>query len=159
MKEVEVKKRKACRIAYIEHLGEYSAVPFEKYIPQLYGWAKQNKVMPGFMPMGIYHDDPEKTSAEKCRSEIAITFKGRAKPGNDIKVRNLPAMNVAVIKHKAPAKEYRETYRKLSEWIVQNGYEWAGPPIEIYTKKPKVEAGETIIYAHIQAPVRKVKSK
>lgn len=64
-------------------------------------------------------------------------------------------MKVAFIKHKAPAKDYPESYRKLSEWIAQHGYEWAGPSIKVYTKKPKVVAGETILYAHIQAPVKK----
>ncbi len=155
MKNVEIKERKACKLAYIEHAGAYDSTPFEKYISQLYAWAKEKKVMPGFMPMGIFYDTPSKVPPEKCRSEIAIPIFGKASPKENIKIRELPAMKVAVFKHKAPAKDYPESYRKLSEWIAQNGYEWVGPSIEVYTKKPKAEGGETIIYTHIQAPIKK----
>ena len=85
----KIESRKAANISYIEHFGPYDGVPWENYIQRLYGWAKKQKVMPGFYPMGIYHDDPQKTSAEKCRSEIAITFKGKGKEENGIRTRRL----------------------------------------------------------------------
>lgn len=155
MAEVEIKERGACKLAYIEHVGDHGSIPYDKYISQLYGWAKENKVRPGFQPLCIFHDCPEKTPPEKCRSEIGILIMGKAKGDKTVKIKDMPAMNVAVIKHKGPGKEYPETYRKLSEWIAQNGYEWVGPSIEIYTKKPKIIGNETIIYAHVLAPVKK----
>jgi effector-binding domain-containing protein len=39
--------------------------------------------------------------------------------------------------------------------MIQNGYEWSGPAIEVYTKKPKIVGGETIIYGEIQVSVTK----
>ena len=54
MGKIEVKERKPCTLAYIEHFGPYDAIPFEKYFPQLYGYAKEEKVMSGFTPLGIY---------------------------------------------------------------------------------------------------------
>jgi len=156
-KEVELKKRPKCTIAYIEHVGAYGSVPYEKYFGQLYGWVKENKVRPGFMPLGIFYDCPETTPPEKCRSEIAVPITGAARPGKGVKIKELPAMTVAVIKHKAPASEYQNSYRKLYEWIAANGYECSGPPMELYTKKPQVVGGETILYAHIMTPVKKKK--
>lgn len=88
-------------------------------------------------------------------SEIAITFKGDAKPAGNVKTKELPAMEVAVVKFKAPAKEYSAIYQKLGEWLGANGYELVGPCMEIYTKKPQVVDGEIIIYANIQVPVKK----
>lgn len=155
MAEVVIKNTKPYKLAYVEHGGDYGKIPFDNYIQQLYGWAKKHKVRPGFQPLGIFYDDPSKTEPEKCRSEIGIPIIGSATPEKNIKIKEMPTMTVAVIKHKAPAKEYQETYRKLSEWIAKNGYEWAGPSIEIYTKKPKVVGNETILYANIQAPIRK----
>jgi len=153
MADVEIKNRDTCRIAYVEHAGAYDKIPFEKYISELYAWAKRMKVMPGFLPFAIY-DVPQVTSPGKRRSEIAITFKGNGQPDGNIKVKELLAMRVAVLKYKGPSKGFAESYGKLTEWITKNGYEWTGPAIEIYTKKPKVVAGETLIYAHIQAPIR-----
>lgn len=155
MAEIEIKKTKPLKLAYIEHVGDYGSIPFDKYINQLYGWAKAKNIRPGFQPLGIFYTPPDMTAPEQCKSEIAIPIMGDAKPESNIKIRDLPSMEVAVIKHQAPKKQYPETYRKLSEWIIKNGYEWVGPSIEIYTKKPKVLGNETIVYARIHAPVKK----
>ena len=64
-------------------------------------------------------------------------------------------MKVAAFSHKGPSKEYSNSYKRLQDWIVENGYEWAGPAIEVYSKKPEVVAGETVIYAKILVPVKK----
>jgi effector-binding domain-containing protein len=111
--------------------------------------------MPGFHPLAIYYDSPEKTSPSQCRSEIAIPIYGSVKPEAEIKVKRLPKMKVATISHKGSAKEYRNTCKRLEEWMVENEYKWAGPAIEVYSKKPEVIAGETIIYAKILVPVKK----
>jgi len=155
MAKIKIKKTKPYKLAYIEHVGDYRNVPFDKYIPQLYGWAKEKKVRPGFRSVGIYYDCPETTPPEKCRSEIGIPVHGTPEPGGEIKIKDVPVMEVAVIKHAGPAKDYSKTYGALNEWMTQSGYEWAGPAFEVYTKKPKVKGGETIIYAEVQVPVRK----
>jgi len=158
MGKVKVEKTKPMKIAYIEHIGAYGEIPYDEYYSRLYEWAKENKVRPGFSAMNICYDDPEKTPPEQCRSEIAIPIKGTATPDKEIKIKELPSMEVAVIKHKGPSSEYGETYNELSQWIEENGYEWAFEPIpamEVYTKKPKIVNGETIIYANVKVPVKK----
>jgi len=67
--------------------------------------------MPGFYPMGIYHDDPDKVPAEACSSNIAITFKGDAVESRDIKIGKLPDMSVASLSHKGPGSEFKNTIR------------------------------------------------
>ncbi len=151
-----LESRKATNIAYIEHLGPYDKVPWEEYMQRLYGWAKEQKVMPGFYPMAMYHDDPEKTAPEECRSEIAITFKGKGKERSGVKTRRLAAMKVASISHKAPGTEFKRTYAQLREWIAKKGYVVSGPPIEIYTKKPEVVGDVTILYAKVMMPIKRM---
>ncbi|MEA2054231.1 MAG: GyrI-like domain-containing protein [Candidatus Thermoplasmatota archaeon] len=155
MGKIKLEKTKPIKFAYIEHVGSYGEIPFNEYIPRLYAWAKEKKVRPGFKTIGIFYDSPEKTPSEECRSEIGIPIKGEANPDEEIKIKELLSMEVATIKHKAPASEYGETYKKLAEWMEENGYEWAGPAVEVYTKKPKVVGNETIIYATVQVPVKK----
>lgn len=151
----KLESRKAANLAYIPHVGPYDKVPWENYMKRLYGWAKEQKVMPGFYPMAICHDDPDRTPPEKCRSEIAITFKGKAKQQSGIKTRKMPTMKVAVISHKGPASEFKNTYAKLAEWIKEKEYKVSGPSIEVYSKKPKVIGGVTILYAKVMLPVKK----
>lgn len=158
MAGIKIKTIKAQKLAYLEHIGDYSTIPYDTYFDKLYAWVKEKKVRPGFKPLGIFHDDPEKTSPENCKSEICIPIVGDAEAEGDVKIKELPSMEVATIKHKGSAKEYQETYKQLNEWITQNGYEWAGSSMEIYTKKPKKKGDEIILYATVLAPVRK-KSK
>ena len=90
-----------------------------------------------------------------CRSDIEITFKGRAKEQAGVKIRKMPAMNVATISHKGPGTEFKNTYAKLADWIEKNEYKTSGPPIEVYSKKPEIADGVTILYAKIMMPVSK----
>ncbi len=155
MDKIKVEKTKPIQLAYIEHVGVYGEIPFDEYIPRLYAWAKEKKVRPGFKMISLYHDNPEEKPPAECRSEIGIPIKGTTAPDKEIKIKELPSMEVAVIKHKGPSSQYKETYGKLGEWIEENGYEWAGPSMEVCTKKPKVVGNETIIYATVQVPIKK----
>ena len=155
MSKVKIEKRKPITIAYIEHIGPYGNVPFDKYIDRLYGWAKLRKVRPGFYPMAVYHDDPENTPPEKCRTEVAIPVGGEPQGDGEVSVRRIPAMTVATISHKGTTDEYKEVYRLLARWTDDNGYDWDGPPMEVYTRKPKTVDGKVVVSAKIMAPVRK----
>ncbi len=155
MAQVKLETRKPQILAYVEHVGAYDAIPMDTYVEKLYGWAKEKGVRPGFYPMGIYYDSPDETPPEECRSEIAIPIFGGATAEGDVKIRELKEMQVAAISHKGPSEEYAKTYQRLSEWIEQHDYEWAGPSIEVYSKKPEVAGDETILYAKVMAPVRK----
>ncbi|UCG69061.1 MAG: GyrI-like domain-containing protein [Thermoplasmata archaeon] len=155
MAGIKIKTLKPQKLAYLEHTGDYGSIPYDEYFNRLYEWAKEKNVRPGFKGLGILHDDPQKIPPQDCRSEICIPIVGDAESEGDIKIKELPSMEVAVIKHKGSSKEYPETYKKLNEWIIENGYEWAGPTMEVYTKKPRTKGEETIIYANVQAPVKK----
>ena len=155
MAGVKLESRKPVTIAYVEHVGSYGRIPFDRYIGQLYDWAKENKVMPGFHPMGIYHSNPKVTPPEECRTSIAIPIYGKARSSGDIKIKKLPAMKVASYSHKGPASEYQKSYDTLETWIKEKGYVIADCPMEVYSKKPEVVKGETILYAKIMMPVKK----
>jgi len=156
MGTVKTETRKAVRIAYLTYIGSYGKVPFDTSIPKLYEWVKRNRVMPGFYPMCIFLSDPKTTPPEECVTELAITFKGDAKPEEDIKIKDLPEMTVATLSHKAPASEYQKSYDTLASWIMAKGYTVSGPPMEIYSKKPEMVDGQMIIYAKIMFPVVKL---
>jgi len=131
MEKIKVKKTKPMKVAYIEHVGPYDRIPWDEYMSRLFRWAKEHKVRPGFRGIGIYFDNPEQVSPEECRSEVAIQI------------------------NKGPANQLGEIYRKIGEWMEENGYEWAGPSMEIYSRKPRVVKGEVIISITIQVPIKK----
>lgn len=147
--------RKESSIAYIEHEGPYDKIPWDAYIRRLYEWAKEQKVIPGFHPMGIYHDQPGKAQPSRQRTEIAITFRGKARGHGGIRTRRLPSMRIATISFKGPASEYGKVYADLDGWITKKGYRPTGPPMETYSKKPEVVDGVTILCSKVMIPVLK----
>lgn len=151
----KIENRRAIDIAYIEHIGPYDKVPWEQYMERLYGWAKEQKVMPGFYPMAIYTNKPETTPPSDLRSLIAISFKGKAREAGGIRIQHLPEMKVATLSHKGPGSEFKNTYSTLTNFIEKKGYACSGAPIEIYSKKPEVKGGVTVIYAKVMIPITK----
>jgi AraC family transcriptional regulator len=153
MAKPKFEERKESDLAYIEHIGPYDKVPWDELTPRLYGWAKEQKVMPGFHPMGIYYDDPSQVAPEKRRSEIGITFKGPGKEVPGIKTRHMPAQKVAAVSFKGPSTEYQKAYAEMDRWIDGKGYRASGPCIEIYSKRPEMIDGVMILYSKILIPV------
>lgn len=152
---VKRERRGPIKLAYIEHVGPYDKIPFSEYLGRLYEWAKENHVRPGFYPLGMFQDSPDTTPQENLRSEIGIQVYGEARASNGILIKELPDMDVASISHKGPSGDYPQTYKELSDWITNHGYEWTGPSMELYTRKPKLVRGETILFTKIMAPLRK----
>ena len=155
MTKVKLKKRKECIVAYIEHIGSYDTIPFDAFIKKLYAWAKEKKVRPGFKPLTIYPDDPATTPAKDLRSWIGIPIHSAAPKDPEVRTFTLTESAVATYRHAGPASEYSASYKVLIDWARSEGYEFTGPPVEYYPKKPKVKDGKTIIYADIHFPVRK----
>ncbi len=74
--------------------------------------------------------------------------------GEEIKIKDLPDMQIAVTKFAGPAEDYPKAYHEVANGVEENGYCWDGAPIEVYSKKPKVKDGKTIMYSEIQVPVK-----
>jgi effector-binding domain-containing protein len=153
--KIKVKKRRAGPIAYIEFKGPYDKIPFDQYFGKLFSWARESKAGMRFGTFAVYASDPAVTPAGDLLTKVAIPI-GKAVPSSgEIKVDTLPEMDVATLDHNAPAEDYSKSYGELQKWISENGYEVLGAPMEVYTRKPKVKDGKTIIYSEIQFPVRK----
>ena len=113
MDKIKIKKIKPMKLAYIEHIGEYSKVPYDKYVPRLFEWAKENKVRPGFKNINVFHDDPEEKNPSECKSWVGIPINGDTNPDDEVKIKDFPELQVATLKFKGPASEYRNAYGKI----------------------------------------------
>jgi len=155
MDKIKIQKNKPIKLAYIEHIGKYDTIPFDKYIPRLYKWAKENKVRPGFKNINVYHDDPNEKTPSECKTWVGIPINGKAESDDEVKIEEIQEMEVASLKFKGPSSEYEQVYQKINIWIEENGYNWAGPSFEVCSKKPKMKNGELIFTTTIQVPIEK----
>ncbi len=149
-------ERKEALIAYIEHQGPYDDIPWSELMGELFVWAKEQKVIPGPFPIGIYLDDPQKVPRELRRSEIAITFRGPGGASRGVKTKTMPAMKVATLSFKGPGRELGNAHQALAEFIQVQGHRALGPLIEIYTKTPEIVDGRIIMYSKIMTPVQPI---
>ena len=155
MAKIKVKKRKPTKVAFIEYTGEYSTIPFDEAISQLYSYAKSKKLRPGFKPFAIYPDDPHKGDWSTIRTQVAISINKLSEATETVSVAELQQMEVATMKFSGSSEEYQQAYDELGKWVTEQGYKMNGAPIEIWGKKPKVIDGKSIISSEIQFPIEK----
>jgi DNA gyrase inhibitor GyrI len=155
MDKIKIQTFKSIKLAYIEHIGRYDEVPYDKYVPRLYAWAKENRVRPGFKNINVFHDDPEKINPSECKCWIGIPIKGNAISDDEVKIEEIPEMEVATMKFKGPNTEYKDAYRVIGEWMDEHGYDWNLPSYEVCSKKPKMVNGQMILSTTIHVPIMK----
>lgn len=155
MDKIWIQKFKPIKLAYIEHIGRYDQVPYDKYVPRLYQWVKEKKVRPGFKNINVFHFDPLEKNPLECRTWIGIPVKGDVKSDVEVKIKDIPEMEVADMKFKGFSGEYDNAYQKINDWMNENGYLWDGPSYEVCSKKPKMIDGEMVLSTTIYVPIKK----
>lgn len=150
--EIEVKTVNEMQVAYIPYTG-----PFE-VLPQLLGevvqWVMDKGLQMTGMPFGLYYNSPLEVPPEELKWETGIPFRGEAQEEGKIKIKKIPSQLVISAIHKGPYDQVAEVYAAVMEYAFKNGYEIAGPSMELYLNDPH-EVGESEILTEIQQPVTK----
>ncbi len=121
----------------------------------LFRWVLINGGKVTSYPMAIFPALPGEIPAEGVRFEACIPIDPGSdiKPGDDVKIKDLPASTVAFTRHQGGFGEVGRTYDRLLQWIGENNYEVAGPSRELFLTNPlQTEEGELL--TEIQIPVR-----
>ncbi len=87
--------------------------------------------------LGIVHDDPEVTPADKVRYDACIVVNERVQPEADVGVQEV-AGEFAVATHRGPYDTLGRTYARLcGHWLPASGRELkSAPAVEIYRNSP-----------------------
>lgn len=102
--------------------------------------------------MTIYHDHEYKE--EDADMEVAVPVTGRVTVTDPaMEVRNVPPQHVLSTIHKGPYETISQAYAKLGEYMAKKGYEYAGPPMELYLSDPQQTPPDEIM-TEMQVPVR-----
>ena len=107
-------------LAYIRVTGPYGK-GYEEPIAKLYQWAETHSLAEG-ESIFIYHDNPEITPNEKCRTDICIAVpQGTAVP-KGIELQVLPAGSYAYIRETITEKsQYALCWDHLMSQAVKSG--------------------------------------
>ena len=89
--------------------------------------------------LGIGHDDPKVTPADKLRYDCCFTVPDHIQPEGDVGVTILEGGPHAVITHKGPYTQLGQAYDWLyGAWLPTSGREPRdAPPFEVYLNTPQ----------------------
>lgn len=135
--------------------GEASAAAFAA----LMSFAYSHKLMDKETRMiGISHDSPDITDADKLRYDACITLSQPVEPQGEFSLQTIAGGQYALFVHKGPYEQFDETYRLIfGQWLGQSGEQLRDDPIfERYLnrdpRRTKPENLRTEIYVPLSRP-------
>ena len=119
-------------LAYIRVTGPYGE-NYQPNITKIYQWAGA-KNLAGGESIFIYHDNPDITPVEKCRTDICISVPSDTEVIPGIELQTLPAGGYASIRRTVTDKtQYGEFWEELLTGIIESGLETDERPcFELY---------------------------
>ena len=153
--EVEVVEVKPQLVLGVRERGHYKKIA--ELIPKACRYADSKGLKITGAPVFLCHE-MTKEQAVKADSEgtadieIAVPVSERREDEGDFRFYELPGGTMAKIVHKGPYDQCEPTYKRLFQWIHENGKKITGPLREVYANDPrevKPEEIETEIYAPI----------
>lgn len=156
---VEIREIEDEKVYYVRKIG-----PYQESGPQAYNELKKfimkNKlemsdVNPKVKLIGLSHDDPWVTEADKCRFDACITVTKDVPLDKNVNIQNIKGGKYAVFLHKGPYNEVGPVYQAIcGEWLPNNNYKLRDLPLlEVYLNNPdntKPEDLLTEIYLPIE---------
>ncbi len=154
--EVTIKKTEPRTVAFVAMKGPYAKIP--EAFPRLFGWIAEKGYIPAGPPMGVYFNAPGQVPDEELLWEIQCPIGGEVAPSGPDKqglgVKRVEGAEVAATMYKGPFDQVGATFGALVSWIMENGYEIAGPAEEIYLSEPEKTPPEELL-TEVRFPVRK----
>ncbi len=136
--EVQVKKTEPRTVAFVAMKGPYTQMG--EAFGELLGWIAEKGFSPAGPPLGRFFNAPGQVADEELLWELQCPIGGEVSPsGPDergVGVKRVEGAEVAATIHKGPFQEVGPTYGALVGWIMENGYEIAGPAEEVYLSEP-----------------------
>jgi AraC family transcriptional regulator len=151
--EVKIQHLEPIRVAFMRHVGPYSTVgaTWDKFVPCL---GKEGLLGGDTRFIGIGHDDPTVTPADKIRYDACVSVDGTFQPTGDIGVQVIPGGDYAVTTHFGPYRKLGDTYAQLlGQWLPRSGRGLRSTPcFEIYLNDPQSTDPEDLL-TDIYAPL------
>ena len=132
---VRVQELPSQRVAYMRYVGPYGA----RGIPELWNrfvtWAQARGLDLEKSPrLGVAHDDPAITQAEKCRYDACIVVPADFQPDRWVNVTDIPGGRFAIAEFTGTAHDIEGAWdRVFKTWLPNSGFQPDDRPcLEVY---------------------------
>jgi effector-binding domain-containing protein len=85
---------------------------------------------------GRYFDNPEETPEAELTWEVGVPVAADTKATAPFELRDIPGGTTAVLVHEGPWESSGPAWGKLIQWVLSNGYQPIGSPMQIYHGDP-----------------------
>ena len=143
---VEIRTLGPMHVAFVRHIGPYNQVG--PTWGKLMSWAGMRGLLgPDSHILGIVHDDPRITPADKVRYDAAVTVPPGVTPEGEVGVTDLSGGSYATILHRGHYDTIGESYDMLcGVWLPQSGREVRDEPaFEVYLNSPLNTAPQDLL--------------
>ena len=135
--EAQIRSIEAMRVAFVRHVGPYDqcARAWETLCGKL---GPRGLLTPETRFMGLSHDDPEVTPADRLRYDACATVPASFESEGEVGVQEIGGGDYAVTLHQGPYTGLAATYAVLcGQWIPRQGrMVGTGPSLEVYLNDP-----------------------
>ena len=102
---------------------------------------------PGLRVIGVVHDDPMITAADRVRYDAGIVVGSQVIAEGDVGLQTLEEGRFAVARHRGRYDGLGATYARLcGEWAPRAGHELrSAPALEVYLNSPGTTAPENLL--------------
>lgn len=142
----EIQELPSMRLVFLRHVGPYGEVGATW--GKLMMWAGMRGLLgPGMKMIGIVHDDPAVTPADKIRYDAGVVVTRPVEPQGDFGVMELPGGSYAVFTHRGPYEGLGKTYEKVyGGWLPSSGRQLRdAPAFEQYLNSPRDTKAEDLV--------------
>jgi AraC family transcriptional regulator len=153
--QVELKVDTAFAYCALEMTGSYGQ--HEAAFGTLYQESVKQEIYGG-MPFGIYWNSPADTPVEKLSWDVGFIVPPGKAPQDPLKLKNWNFTTMASLKYRGAfgGEDMGKAYGTIFKWIAENGYQPAGPMMEIFLNMPSPdERGMLVGAVEIIVPVQK----
>jgi len=158
MIEPQIVKIEPIEVLYVRRVGKYTDAASKAWeVLMSFAYTQKIKHKKNLMGkdakmFGIGHDDPSITPENELRYDACISYDDKSvRPEGEIGVKTIEGGKYVAYLHKGAYEGLKESYQKLMDWIIENGYTMADmPPFEKYLnrdpRRTKPENLKTEIY-------------
>jgi AraC family transcriptional regulator len=153
--QVELKTDTAFAYCAVEMTGSYDQ--HEAAFTKLFEEA-MNQGIYGGMPFGIYWNSPANTPIEQLKWDVGFTLPPGSAPKPPLAIKKWNFTTIASLKYRGVfgGVEMDQAYGRLFKWIGENGYQAAGPMMEVFLNAPSPdESGVLYGAVEIIVPIQK----
>ena len=138
----------------MQHTGPYGEIG--NVYHRLHEWARKRNLNVTGKGLTVFLSPPGEFDQESAIFEVCLPVDTLPSGDSEVSVKKLPPVRVAAVQVKGPYEKIPAHYTEMLAWLNAQGLEIAGPPREVYIKRPDVQGGggpEEFI-TEIQFPIR-----